>query len=362
MNKKYFTAVSALVLLCAPLTLNAATFLTDEDTISQTQATDGDLFTAGNIIRITQPVEDDAFAAGQQIETEATIGQDLYAAGNSILLRGEVGDDIMAAGENVQIAVPKTDDLFVAGNNVSVSKETTVEGDAYLAGENVLVAGTFIGDVRIAGNEITIQEGTRISGNLTTYGNKAPTIQNNVTIEGDTQYRQAEQHKQRPPILGWITSVITWFVIALLLSYLLPGFVNTVSNRAMQQGGKSILVGAIWLILFMPAAIMCAITIVGIPLTFFIITLTVVLIIAGYAVAQMLVGDLLMKRVMKTTTSLTWQHVLLGVVVFQGLQLVPVFGGIATLLLVAWAMGALILASWNLHRKDNTITTIPTRA
>lgn len=352
--------VALAVLLLVPVGVQAATFLSHEDTVNQSGPVVGDLFAASNTVLINQPVDGDVFAAGERVETSGAVTEDVFAAGNTVIVSGAVGDDVYATGNTVLISAPRVSDIFAAGNTVTMQDDTTASGDVYLAGATIRVAGTIEGDLRIASEDVVIEETARIAGNLTTYGSTQPTVREGAVIEGSTTHHRGTEGAQparQALFLNWLRSVATWFIVAVLALYLLPHVTGNVLQVARDRLGATLLTGIGWLVLFLPVAILLMISILGLPLGFALLALTAVLLIAAYAYAQILLGDVLSRRFFKLGS--LWQQALLGVVVFKVVQLLPVIGGIITFILLIWALGAIVLAA---VRELRTTPATPVRA
>lgn len=347
--KKIFgliVAVSALGIVAAPAM--AATFSTGEQAVAITTPVADDAYVVGTFVEVTAAVAQDLMAAGQSVVIKDSVGGDIFVAGEAVSLdKARVADDVHAAGAEVTVTEAAiTGDLFAAGQKVQIATGTTVGGDAYLAGETITVAGEIDGDVRIAGAAITIEAGATIHGNLTTYGNTQPTIAEGARIEGTTQHIQQEFEKRGGGLMAWITSVISLWLLALVLNYLAPRFTQQVLATAKAQAGKSALFGLGWYVLLIPAAVILAISLVGIPLVIGLIAVTVLLTLMATALAALAIGTYVQQKLNSSggeRTNKFWIQALLGAVIYQAVQALPLIGGLATLILVLVMMGAILL-------------------
>lgn len=360
MLKKYFAALTLISLLALPLTTHAATFLVDENALSLTQDIEDDVYAAAQTVFLNREITGDVAAAGKTVSIAAPVSQDVYAAGETVEVTGAVADDVAVAGNIVTLAAA-TDDLFAAGSQVKVTKEAQVAGDAYLAGERVELAGKFSGNVRVSANTVTVRSGAVIEGNLTTFGGSPPVVESGATIRGQQQHRAAEPHtpQRRARVLSFVTSVLTWFVAAQIMLYVFPTLTAATLARGGKTVGRSLLTGLIWLILFIPVSILLAMTVIGLPLMVALLCVTGLLIVAALAVAPVVIGKWVMQRVLKVTTPLSWQHVLVGAVIFAALGYLPIIGALLCSLLVLWTLGALIQAVWYILRSGTDAPTTP---
>jgi hypothetical protein len=348
--------------LIAPLSVGAATFLTSEEEVSIPEALTDDLYIAGNGVSIDKDVSDDVFAGGQSVKIDANIGQDVFAGGNSVRITGTVGDDVFAGGEIVEINVASVDDVFAGGNRVEISKDTVVNGDVFAGGQTVTIAGNVKGNVKIGGDTMIIKSGAVIEGALDTYGEKEPRIEAGATISGERKHhvKVAAAVKNKTSVSWWVTSVLTWFVVGLVLIYLVPQLTNKVTETALKSSGKSLLIGAVWALLFLPVVILLMITVVGIPLAFILLLLTIVFFMLAIAYAMILIGVWTMKKISKTESEkVSWQHVLLGVVIYKVITLIPIIGWLVGFILVLLSLGALIWTDLKLFKGPKASDTKP---
>jgi len=298
---------------------------------------------------VTSDIGKSVFAAGNQVFFNGTSGGDVIVAGNSVRVNGTPGDDVLAVGNNVRIVVDGADDILAAGSTVDIASTQAIRGDVNAAGGIVSLSGIVAGDVRLAGERLVIKSGTRIAGRLMTYGESEPVIEDNVEIAGEITHSSKGLGKDRPGgdfrggIGWWVSSVIGWFILALMVSRLAAGLTQAVVARATRDSGKSLGLGLLWTILFIPVVILLGISLVGLPLALTGLFITLTLLALAAALAKIAVGVWIMQKVFHRTGTLTWQHVLLGVVVFRAVELIPVLGWLAAAVVTMLVMGALLL-------------------
>ena len=110
--------------------------------------------------------------------------------------------------------------------------------------------------------------------------------------------------------------------------------------------------------LCLPAIILLMITVVGIPAAVIIGLLTVLLGMLAVAYAMVTVGVWVMEKLAKSESGhVSWQHVLLGGVIYKTARLIPIVGWSAALVLTLLALGALLGTAWQLLRGTGTVKT-----
>lgn len=342
--------LAALTLL--PLGASAAVFLSDEQALSLKQPVDDDVFATGETILIDQPITGDVFAAGERVTISDTISEDVFAAGGIVEIQGNVQDDLFAAGNTVTIS-GQADDVFAAGSEITFSDSATIAGDAYLTGQTIELAGEFAGDVRIGAQTIVLTEGTTINGDLITRGGR-PLIEQNVTITGAQRHEASREPATKAGLGSLLISIGMWFTMGLLARYLLPGFTALVLTQPTTPL-KAFVVGLSWLILFIPAAVLVALTIIGIPLAVMIILATILLVISATTYVTLFLGRWAQKRFGKSDAPLSWHYILLGAVIYSLLKLVPLIGTLVCIVLTIWALGMLLRALWSRRHVAPTV-------
>lgn len=345
--------------LLVPVGVGAATFVAGENDVSTTGAVPDDLFIAGKGVVIGDNVGQDVFAGGQSVTVESRVGGDVFAGGNFVSIKGVINDDVLVGGEKVEIRAESVDDVFAAGNRVEIGSGTVVNGSVFAAGQTVTIASTIKGNVRVAGDNVVIKSSAVIEGDLLTYGEKEPAVEAGAVIKGKKEHKIKETEPGRQAHIGqWVGSVVAWFVVGMVLLYVAPGFTRRVTATAIKRSGQSIIVGVLWALLCLPAIILLMITIVGMPAAVIIALLTMLLGILAVAYAMVTVGVWTMERLTKSGSGhVSWQHVLLGGVVYKTVGLIPIVGWPAVLVLTLLALGALLRTAWQLLRETGTTET-----
>lgn len=352
--------LAAATLLLAPQLAGAAYFIA-QDNITLPQAVQGDVYAAGQAVSINQPVRDDVWAAGQTVEVSGETGQDVTAAGNNISITAPVGDDIHAAGSMVSIDAPAVQDIFAAGNSLVVGEKVHASGDVYLAGETVNIAGKIDGTVRVAGANVLIASTAIIGGDLISYGQEQAkvTVADGAIINGERKHvttgQAAGAAKRSSLLLGLVKGIIIWFVVALILLYALPMLTGNIIREANARPWRNLLIGLIWIIMFVPLTILLFITVLGWPIALALILFSLLGMILAAAYENVIAGAFIMKRILhQPAEPLNWQQALLGTVALVLVALIPVIGWVVAAFVFLIALGAVASAIGRLVRGETT--------
>jgi cytoskeletal protein CcmA (bactofilin family) len=116
------------------------------------EVVEGDLYASGESVVIDGRVTGDLVAAARSIIVRGTVEGDLMAAGQAVVVEGTVGDDARIAGMALQVAPGASigDHLMAAGYSLELGDGSRVKDDLVFRGFQALVAGTTGGDATIA--------------------------------------------------------------------------------------------------------------------------------------------------------------------------------------------------------------------
>lgn len=340
-----YGGVTAMILVLVGSPVYAATLEKDENTTIEDPVKD-DVYAFSQRIVVGAPISQDFMGFGSSVSIESPIGGDVITAGESVSISNSVGDDVFVAGSTVSIETNVAGDVFAAGQNVSIEKNADVNGDLFAAGASVVISGTVHGNVRAAGNVI-VPEGATIDGNLVVVSDKEPVISENATVAGEVKHIIPDRKEHRNPVgfalSGWITGIIMQFVIAFLLALSFPAIAKKLQQTIADSPVKRIGIGFAWVVLVIPAAILLAITVIGIPLAVLLVAVTVAACVVAHGVAALFTGSWLMKKLSKDSSETTsmWVVALLGATAFQTLHIIPILGWIAAALILLAALGSI---------------------
>jgi|GEM_PF-3013898 hypothetical protein len=364
-KKKLIYLVGGIILLW-PITSLAATFIVEEEGVQAVTNADieDDLYIGGNNVSVSHNVAEDLFAGANMVNVNANVGQDLHAGGNIVRITGEVGDDLFAGGNTVIVNVSTVDDVFAGGQIIEITGDV-IKGSVYAGGQNVNIKGDIKGSVRIGAETINIKSGTTIAGDLITTGNNEPNIESGVQITGEQRHSLVAEKKakgawgERNLLMEWVLGVLVWFVVALTVSYLIPGTTKEVVDTVLTKGGKSLGIGFAWMALFIPTIIMLIITMVGWPLAIMLGVFTPGNIMLAITLSGVIVGVWAMKKLGKEESKITWQHILLGVVIIRTVSMVPIIGWLIGLAVMLMSFGAIGIVLWERLRTEKTTVVEP---
>jgi len=308
----------------------------------------------------------DAILAGGNINFSGSTGGDYVGAGGKQDVRGRVHGSMRAAGGRVEIRAIVDRNATIGGGDLVVDSAAVIGHNAYLIGGNIKVDGAVRGGLLATGGNVALngvigQDVEVASGSL----RLGPRAQ----IGGNLRYRVSKDQVHIDPaakVSGTITALpvskgpglFHWFwtigglLAGAVVVLLLPRFTTEAAERLGQRPLRSIIVGVVVGILTPIAIFVAAITVLGLPLA--IITTTVFLFFAAVSLVPAAIW--LGERILHDRTPLGRQNAIvnffLGALILLVVDIVPVVGGVVTLIASCIGFGAILLAAWSVREQQ----------
>ena len=341
--------------------------------VPQGTTIDDDLLAAGQSVSLAGQVNGDAYAFAQTVTLTGTVERDLIAAGQNVTIDGVVRGDLRVAAQNVTINGRVEGNVTSFGQVVALGPRGTVAGSVAgaaqdfnlrgpvtrgvsVAAETLQLGSTVGRDVAAHVERLLVEPDARIAGRLDYTSDSQMTVPPEVAA-GGVQFHQSERQERRrerdgPPFggLGIVLS-LAWLcgslVAGVLLVHFLPGFAAGSAAQVREHPLPSFGVGVLALFVIPVAALLVAITLVGLPLAFvaflgYLLGLFVGWLLLGLAVGALLV-DLVRRRAGTRVAGVDpkWL-VVLGLVVLYVVTHVPLLGGLLAFVGTCIGVGALL--------------------
>jgi len=306
-----------------------------------------------------------ATAAADDANRATTLGYRGVIVGGSVHQTEPVSGDLSAAGGQLTIDAPVARNLRAAGGHVEIGSNAAIGGNVSVAGGKVEIHAPVKGDVRVAGGQVLID--SSIDGNVEAAAGKLE-LGPNARIGGKLSYRSGNElerdpaaqvaggverlagrgahHAANPFARGWIWT-LGIVVLAVILAGAVPSAGQRVGAEMRSHPWIALLAGLVALVCIPTAAVLLMITIVGIPLGVLAILLYGALLMVGYVLTAVTLGDLALARARPADTARTgWRMgaAALAVLVLALLTRVPFVGGFVLLVAIVAGIGALFLA------------------
>jgi cytoskeletal protein CcmA (bactofilin family) len=321
----------------------------------------GNEFRAGGHVDFDGRVNRSAFLSGGHVTAGGVIGRNLYAAGGEVRLEAEVGGDARMAGGTLRIEreARVTGDATLAGG--SIAMDGSVGGDFSGFGERIVVNGRVDGDVNLAGDTLRLGPGARISGQVSYRSGDDLVVEPGAQVGGGIRHATSDRAWRRAAegakIVGGITLSIGLLLLGAILVLALPRFSREAAASIRRQPWQVLGVGVAVLLGVPIALVLLVITIIGIPLAMLLGVAYGAMLMLGYLVGALFVGDFALGRIDAARLDSVWWRALfmvLALVAIAFLKAVPVVGPLACAVLFLAGLGAFTLRAWAGIRNEPT--------
>ena len=332
-------------------------------TLPANETVDDNLFAAGETVIIDGTVEGDLIAFARRVTINGTVKGNVITGASTIEVLGTVEGTIIGGGQTIQIGGKVGRNIVGFGQSVTIGKDATVGGDAVGFGSETHLNGTVahsfyaIGMADVAGSvgrnvnfrgaNFSVLPSARISGNLKAHVPKAENVHiDPAAMIGGTQ--SIELPKPSPSkyttfgfYFGQLIHVAAAFIAGILLLLILPrlrstGFSDVVS--ILKSGGIGFL-----LVFSAPiAALIVAITLVGLPVAFVLFVTWLVGLYLAKIVLANFIGRTLLSSSGERMSSVALALLVGLVLIFIAINL-PYIGGMIHFVLVLVGFGTLAM-------------------
>ncbi len=322
---------------------------------------DDTLVVFGNVVRVDGMVTGDLIVFARSIDVQGTVGGDVFIFGQRIEIDGEVGGGIAGFGQLISVGGTVGQSVFGFGQSIFFARDASIEGDLTTFGEDVYV-GASIGrnvttfadtltvegevtrDVTVAGRLVAVQTSTAIDGDLTV---KVPSESNlqidpGATVAGETLVDVVESNQDGFLTVGSFVGIAirlaAAFISGMILFWAFPSL-----RRVPLAGARAMLVssgvGFLILIAMPVAALVLAITLVGLPVGLVTAAVWGLGVYVSKIVVAHFLGTALLRSGQADLGSMALA-LLAGLVLVLIAVSLPYVGGIVNLLLVILGLGA----------------------
>jgi hypothetical protein len=253
----------------------------------------------------------------------------------TVALAAALGLTVTAA----QASVQSIDHGGTYVGDVIVEQGQTVDGDITVMFGDATIAGTVNGDVNVIGGSAEERPGAMITGQVNMLGDE---LTNEVVP-------WAPRHAMRDTYDGSrsVFWPIAWDVIVLLFFLIFPIRTRIALERLERHPGLCVTVGLLGWVAVIPLAGLLLVTILLIPLIPVEFVALVAFVCIGQGALCLLVGRRLMELINTSHAATPLAAFVAGLVLLSAAELVPVFGGLVTLLVGLVGLGAAILSFVN---------------
>jgi cytoskeletal protein CcmA (bactofilin family) len=390
--------VLLLVGLFLPEWVGATNFEAGENIVI-TEPSSGDSYYGGGEVTIEAPIRGDLLIAGGTVFVRDTVAEDLLVVGGDVDISGYVGDDIRMAGGTMTLSGTTAGDVIVSGGTLKVLSDAIIQGNLIITGGELQVSGLVEGAMKAAGGsidfrgsvnqkaefyggevmlkgkvmgpakiqaeKISLAEGAefydeveywREAGELD-FGPymKAGTATFNPDLESEFQSMD-QQYMGMGVFTFWVIRLIGVAILLALFGWLFHKGFQRAGENLLEQPLRSTGLGFLFLLVVPFVSILLMAIVAGLPLGVFGLMNYFFVLVFGQTIAMLvLVNALNYRYQMGWGLGMTFLMALVGFVVLKVVNLIPVLGFLVTAVLVAAAIGALLIPYFYRHDEEEQI-------
>lgn len=273
----------------------------------------------------------------------------LPAAASAGAAQSDSGDAVVVIRGDVTVPRGETvDGVFVVSGDVRIAGRST--GDVVVLAGDATVSGRIEGDLLVAGGQARLLPRAYVSGDVR-YGDKRPIVAGQAIVRGNVGKEGWNDWGAFLPVVGivfWLAIGVSAALLGVLLLLIAPRAADALYERSRERIGPLIAIGIAVMICLPVAAVIAAITLVGIPLALGILLALLPLGAVAYVCAAWALGRRLVKPPRGRILAF-----LAGLGILRALSLIPILGGIVDLAAVVFGLG-LIGAAIGAAREPRT--------
>jgi hypothetical protein len=313
----------------------------------------GDLIVFARNVDIQGTVQGNVIGFGQRIEVSGNVGGDIFAFGQSIRTDGQIGQNLWGFGQTVTVGKDArlNHDAAIFATNSYLNGD--INRDALVRSATLDAGGRIGRDLSYAGATLLMHAPSVLGRNLDslTKSEKDVKIDPGVTIGGKKKLEFLETQPSQYRTFSFYTRqalrIGAAFFMGFLLCWIIPGMrrISLSTGRALLTSGG---IGFLAAVAAPIAAILLAITLIGIPVAL----LLVVLWLLGLYLAKIVIAQCIGSAILGSKSnglSSTLLPLLLGLVIVIIAVNLPYIGGVLNFLLMITGLGALVLAIYRLR-------------
>lgn len=322
-----------------------------ENDIVMDQLVDGNVFIFGNNVKITGKVNGCLFVCANNLtfDEESYVIQSIYACANTIKFNGIVQVDLYASCRQLDMS----SDSFV-GRDLRVGADTLNFSSG--VGRNAFV---YVNNFNFMAESDPI-----IYGDLTYTASRELSlsqelVQGNISYKPDMENEESSIGEVILDKVFELCSSLLYVAVVLVLAILLaPKFIEKASSYVTTQAiCKSFGIGLLATIIAVVVSLVLLFSVIGIPVSFAIVALLVLLISIATAVTSICITYKLKEKFAYSKNYLTYLTLAGVVIVIWALKLIPYVGWIISFVVKMIGLGVIVyyLLTKNKSNKEETV-------
>ena len=365
--------LTVLIGIVAAKPANAAEFHFKDYTLNQDQTVADDLYITNSYTEINGLVQGDLFIAATDVKITGTVTGDVYVVGSNITFTGNTYGNLVTIGNDISIQGIIKSNAYTIGSSVNFSGN--VENDFVNIAMRTSLTGSVGDDARFITSDGTID--TLIKGDLIVLGSRyslqeekvtgniydSARIENIAKDQGVIFDKEVDINTPKVYTTNWtdkLFGALFSFCSLSLVGYVMIASAPVKTGKIMAKitGSPkdfifSLLIGFGILVVTPVALLLLSISLVGLPLAFFVFGLLLFLTIFGQLWVETAFGQEIL-HLLKSEGYRPFKSLAIGRLISVLVGLVPFVGFFYSVTLMSTAVGAFVrmkLEAWNKGKK-----------
>ena len=306
----------------------------------------GNLFVAAEDIEVTGDISGNLITVADNVTISGSVGGMTVSLADAIIFEeASIGGDLWLAGDTIKLDAKSETQGNLASFSSSLTMEAKVAKDMLVAAERVLISGEIGRNLNVATKHISLLDDAMIGGDIIyrTATKDRLVLGDDVIIRGEIDYQgkpqnvQARNHFVSDSFYLW---ELLWLVGAFIVGWLIFTLTPSLGRVELgdgKEGIKTAGIGFLVLVTVPIVAVIIAITVVGLPLSF----ITIMAWLTAWYLAKIVLAHLIGRSVLAGRSD----KPSLVFVLFIGLIIVsiainlPFLGGVLNLLATILGLG-----------------------
>jgi cytoskeletal protein CcmA (bactofilin family) len=312
----------------------------------------GDLFCVGATVSAGDSaiIENSFMAAGRRVDVNGTIYNSVRAFGQDINVRGHIERNLIAIGGTLIIDnlgwIEK--DLTIYGGEAIIRGR--IDGGINGAVGEAVISGQIDGDVVLEADEITVLPSAIISGKLKYESDKEAKVEEGAQIFEGVERITPDEPTEGGYSFGSFLWDAWWYlasvVVGVVLLILFRSFVLDTKRTMLESSLPSLGIGFLFLVCLPVAAIVLAITLLGVPLAALTVLCWIILLYVAKIFVGLAVGEWLLTRLRGGRTPRSFPSLLVGLLLLTFVTLIPYIGFLIKVMIVSLGFGAFFITAY----------------
>ena len=306
----------------------------------------GNLFVAAEDIEVTGDISGNLITVADNVTISGSVGGMTVSLADAIIFEeASIGGDLWLAGDTIKLDAKSETQGNLASFSSSLTMEAKVAKDMLVAAERVLISGEIGRNLNVATKHISLLDDAMIGGDIIyrTATKDRLVLGDDVIIRGEIDYQgkpQNVQARNRFESDSFYLWELLWFVGAFIVGWLIFTLTPSLGRVELgdgKEGIKTAGIGFLVLVTVPIVAVIIAITVVGLPLSF----ITIMAWLTAWYLAKIVLAHLIGRSVLAGRSD----KPSLVFVLFIGLIIVsiainlPFLGGVLNLLATILGLG-----------------------